>query len=129
MPVTRRRQAATAAFSGLLLALVTSGCWSSAERSPAQNGATSSPSPSIGTVQADLSEKLYRPLLANGFIAGRIGLYCVGPFIQHLSPRRSSSTARAASARSTRLFVSNPTYNFSHHINAAKPKTHCNRRS
>jgi hypothetical protein len=53
--VTRRHQAAIATSSGLLLALVIGGCWSTAERSPVQTSATSSPSPSIGSVLTDLS--------------------------------------------------------------------------
>jgi hypothetical protein len=53
--VTRRHQAATATWSGLLLALVMGGCWSAAERSPAETNPTSSPSPSIGGALTDLS--------------------------------------------------------------------------
>ena len=53
--MNRRHQGATAAFASVVLALVTAGCWSGAERSPLQPSASSSPSPSVGTALTDLS--------------------------------------------------------------------------
>lgn len=53
--MNRCRPAATAAFGGLLLALVTAGCGSTPQRSPVQSSPPILPSPSVGMALIDLS--------------------------------------------------------------------------